>query len=71
MIHPVLTALFDLFLIGSALAVGGGMLAEYFVLREPHVGSFRRTRPAARTRTMSQRRGTIHRFPAPRTRRAA
>ena len=62
MINPALTIFFDLFIIGSALAVGAGMLAEYFVARQPHIGSMRP--PKAR------RSATLHRFPG-NTRRAA
>lgn len=43
MVNPLFTILFDLFLIGSALAVTVGMAAEYLVAREPHIGSTRRS----------------------------
>ena len=39
MVHPVLTVLFDLFLIGSALAVIAAMVSEYVRSRTPSVGS--------------------------------
>lgn len=53
MVNPVLTIIFDLFLIGSALALVSAMVAEYLASREPHVGSVRaarapRQRPAHR-----------------------
>jgi hypothetical protein len=69
MVNPLLTILFDLFLIGSALAVTAGIAAEYLVTREPHVGTTRRPRrvsPAPHAR----RRATVHRFPAERRRAA-
>lgn len=55
MVNPVLTIIFDLFLIGSALALISAMATEYLVSREPHVGSTRaarvpRQRPAQRRR---------------------
>lgn len=53
MVNPVLTILFDLFLIGSALALISAMATEYLASRQPHVGSTRaarlaRPRPATR-----------------------
>jgi hypothetical protein len=55
MVNPVLTIIFDLFLIGSALALISAMATEYLVSREPHVGSPRaarvpRPRPSHRRR---------------------
>jgi len=55
MVNPVLTIIFDLFLIGSALALISAMATEYLVSREPHVGSTRaarvpRPRPSHRRR---------------------
>lgn len=47
MVHPVLTALFDLFLIGSALLIVAGMVAEQRRQRQPAVG--RQRRPKAMT----------------------
>jgi len=44
MVNPVLTIIFDLFLIGSALALISAMATEYLVSREPHVGSTRAAR---------------------------
>lgn len=44
MVNPVLTIAFDLFLIGSALVIIGGMVQEYRASRRPSVG----LRPAAR-----------------------
>ncbi len=59
MVNPLLTILFDLFLIGSALAVTVGMAAEYLVAREPHIGS---TRGAFATspRAADRRKQTAH-----------
>lgn len=55
MVNPVLTILFDLFLIGSALALVSAMTTEYLVSREPHVGSARAARPE-RPRPSTRRR---------------
>jgi hypothetical protein len=49
MINPLLTVLFDFFLIGSAAAILAGMAREYFVSRTPSVGSPRTGRPALKT----------------------
>jgi len=68
MVNPALTILFDLFLIGSAVAITAAMAAEYLVSREPHVGTSR-TKPPAATRT-ARRRATVHRLPAARRRAA-
>ena len=70
MINPVLTILFDLFLIGSALAVTAGMAAEYLVTREPHIGTSRPSRKVMPAGQMG-RRDIIHRSPATQRRRAA
>jgi hypothetical protein len=55
MVNPVLTIIFDLFLIGSALALVSAMATEYLVSREPHVGSTRTGR-LPRQRTAHRRR---------------
>lgn len=55
MVNPVLTILFDLFLIGSALALISAMTTEYLVSRQPHVGSARAAR-LTRPRTPARRR---------------
>lgn len=48
MVNPVLTILFDLFLIGSALAIAAGMINEYRASRTLSVGGSRRpARPIA------------------------
>jgi len=55
MVNPVLTILFDLFLIGGAAAIIAGMAAEAVAARRPGVGAsrparrVRQARPAART----------------------
>ncbi|MCK9520827.1 MAG: hypothetical protein M0R74_17660 [Dehalococcoidia bacterium] len=38
MVNPLLTILFDLFLVGSALIILGGMVAEYRASRQDAVG---------------------------------
>lgn len=55
MVNPVLTILFDLFLIGSALALISAMTTEYLASRQPHVGSTRAARPQ-RPRSAARRR---------------
>ncbi len=69
MVNPVLTILFDLFLIGSALLVTAGMTAEYLVSREPHIGS---NHPSRKVTPAGQvgRREIVHRVPAQRRRAA-
>ena len=43
MVNPLLTILFDLFLIGTAVAICAAMVEEYLASREPVVrGSMRR-----------------------------
>lgn len=44
MVHPLLTFLFDLLLIGTALSVIAAMTIEYLASKEPSVG-----RPATQT----------------------
>lgn len=56
MVNPVITILFDLVLIGTAFGLIAAMVTEYFVAREPHVGSERAVRRAP----------TMRRTPAPR-----
>jgi hypothetical protein len=68
MVNPLLTILFDIFLVGSALAVSAAMATEYLMAREPQVGTSRPQRPVA-TRTV-RRRATVHRMPAQRRRAA-
>lgn len=43
MVNPLLTALFDLFLVGSALAICAAMIDEYRASREPVVRRSSRT----------------------------
>ncbi len=38
MVNPILTVLFDLFLIGSALAIIAAMVQEYVDSRTPSIG---------------------------------
>jgi hypothetical protein len=54
MVNPVLTLLFDLFLVGSAVAIIAAMVQEYLASRRPSVGgrmeptlSRRRSEPRA------------------------
>ena len=62
-INPLLTILFDLFLIGSALIITAGMVGEAIARREPHVGGERRPRRAPVSPAAPRRRATMHRFP--------
>ena len=64
MVHPILTVLFDLFIIGSALTIGSAMVAEYLVAREPRVGTSRRYQPKYQAPAPSRKRATIHRMPS-------
>ncbi|MEO9254258.1 MAG: hypothetical protein ABI305_01860 [Tepidiformaceae bacterium] len=48
MIHPLLTLMFDLFLIGSAGSILAAMTAEYFANRGPAVGRSHAARPLTR-----------------------
>ena len=68
MVHPILTILFDLFIIGSAVTISAGMVAEYLASREPQVGTTRKYQP--KSQPQARRRGTVHRFPADRRRAA-
>ena len=60
MIHPVLTILFDLFIIGSALAVASAMVIWYLQSRGPHIGhsapGSRTAPPSGLTRQFAARR---------------
>lgn len=67
MVHPVLTIMFDVFIIGSALAVASAMLGEYLLSREPQVGTSRRYEPRYQA-ARPKRRTTITRLPAQRRR---
>jgi hypothetical protein len=49
MVNPVLTVLFDLFLVGSAITIVAAMVQEYFVSRTPAVGGGRGASPAAKS----------------------
>lgn len=55
MIHPLLTILFDSFLIGSTLTIIAGIAVESRIRRTPAVGAVahRRTVSAGRPRTQS------------------
>lgn len=59
MVNPVLTIIFDLFLIGSALALISAMATEYFVSREPYVGSTRAARVPRQRPTHRRRAATL------------
>ena len=61
MVNPLLTILFDIFLIGSALAVAGGMVAEYLATREPHVGRVGRVQRPGQRHAPALR-ATVHRI---------
>lgn len=49
MIHPLLTLMFDLFLVGSAISILAAMTAEYIANRDPAVGHTRAARPVSRS----------------------
>jgi hypothetical protein len=70
MVNPLLTILFDIFLIGSALAVSAGMVAEYLATREPQVGRVGRAACAGNRRQSSSHRATVHRIGSQRRRAA-
>lgn len=71
MVHPLLTTLFDIFLIGSTLAIVIGIALDTHMRREPSVGAVthrrvpsadrRRTRPLTGRRLPSHRRGVMAR----------
>lgn len=70
MINPVLTLLFDLFLIGSASTIIAGMVQEYLASRTVSVGStgrgcavetVRETSPVRHRNTGAAPRQTLHR----------
>lgn len=69
MVNPVFTILFDLFLIGTAVAVSATMVAEYLGSREPHVGTTRRNR-AMRAQPASGTKRSMSRASSPRRRAA-
>lgn len=71
MVNPVLTIIFDLVLIGTALGLISAMVAEYFVSREPHVGSERAVRRAPAIRRAPAPRGEVMEIRVVRRRRAA
>ena len=70
MIHPVLTILFDLFIIGSALAVASAMVIGYLQSRGPQTGTTQRYQPKYAPAPRLRTRSTVHRVPAQRRRAA-
>ncbi len=54
MVNPILTVLFDLFLIGSAIAIIAAMVQEYFDSRTPSIGG-----TGAATTVANVSRGTL------------
>jgi len=68
--HPLLTALFDLFLIGTAVCVIAALVAEHIASREPAVGGARR-RSAAPALPVSGRWSARPTYSARTSRRAA
>ena len=44
MVNPLITVLFDLFLIGSAVAIVAAMVSEHLSGRTPNIGEWRRRR---------------------------
>ena len=71
MVNPVLTIIFDLVLIGTALGLISAMTAEYFVSRERHVGSERSVRRAPTMRRTPAPRGDVMEIRVVRRRRRA
>jgi hypothetical protein len=47
MVNPMLTVLFNLFLVGSAVAIIAAMVQEYFDSRTPSVGGKRPALPVS------------------------
>ena len=70
MINPVLTLLFDLFIIGSAIAVGSAMVLEYVQSREPQIGTTHRYQPKYGPAPRPRLRKNVHSAPAQRRRAA-
>lgn len=70
MVHPVLTLLFDLFIIGSAVTIAAAMAAEYLVAREPQIGTTQRYQPKFAPTARPRTRTTVHRVSAHRRRAA-
>lgn len=64
MVHPVLTATFDLFLIGSAALVIAGMVAERF-RRTNAIGATSRPRRTATTIVRARRVAPVMHRPQP------
>ncbi len=62
MVHPILTVLFDLFIIGAAVSISAAMIGEYLASREPQIGTTRKYQP--RRQPQLRRRSSMHRFPA-------
>lgn len=71
MVNPVLTIIFDLVLIGTALGLISAMAAEAWVSRQPHVGSERAVRRAPAMRRTHAPRGEVMEIRVIRRRRAA
>ncbi|MCC7364303.1 MAG: hypothetical protein IT303_08005 [Dehalococcoidia bacterium] len=65
MVNPVLTILFDIFLIGSGATILGGMILEYRASRRGAVGGvavpFRRRQPAQLSPRTRARAGSVGR----------
>ena len=47
MVNPLLTIAFDIFLIGSAVVIAGGMVNEYLAAKKEAIGGGRRARVRA------------------------
>ena len=60
MIHPVVSFLFDLMLLGTAASVIAAMVAEYLGERESAVGSTRVHAPVARHGMYARQRSLAH-----------
>lgn len=70
MVHPVLTILFDLFIIGSAATVASAMVVEYLQSREPQIGTSRHYQPRYPAPSRQRTRASVHRLPSQRRRAA-
>lgn len=60
MVNPLLTVLFDLFLVGSAITIIAAMVDEYFSSRTPSIGGGRTqsTSPGATASRLEQGRAS-------------
>ncbi len=69
--HPLLTALFDLVLIGTAVCVIAALIAEHVANREPAVGRCGRRSPGPARPPVTGRWSARQAYPTRASRRAA